>query len=106
MAGQRGSKKKHEERKLTGLELLGLRVSTMIGSPKAQLDRRALIHRLDTDDDEAWDGVMELLGETEGLRLAFDDDGSAIVTWDAPTESDAPGDTGESDAVTEQPVPF
>lgn len=73
---------------LTGLEKLGLRVSAMISSPKAQIERRAAIHRLDTDTDEAWDGVMELLGETDGLHLEFSDDGGVIVRWDALVDDD------------------
>lgn len=68
---------------MTDIERLGLRVSAMIGSPKAQLERRAVIHRLDTDTDEAWDSIMELLAETDGLALVFDDEGNVIVTWEA-----------------------
>ncbi len=79
-----------EPRELTVMERLGLRVSAMINSPKAQLERRAAIHRLDTDTDEAWDGVMELLGETDGLHLEFTDDGGVIVRWDALTDDDRP----------------
>ncbi|MGP9826870.1 DUF1654 domain-containing protein [Ectopseudomonas khazarica] len=68
---------------MTNVERLGLRVSAMIGSPKAQLERRAVIHRLDTDTDDAWDTIMELLAETDGLDLVFDDEGNVIVTWEA-----------------------
>lgn len=86
------AKKKTQQdvpRELTALEKLGLRVSAMISSPKAQLQRHARIHRLDTDTDEAWGGVMELLGETDGLRLEFVDDGGVVVVrWDAPTDDD------------------
>lgn len=80
--------KKQEARPLNQTERLGLRVSSMINSPKAQLERRAAIHRLDTDTDEAWDGVMELLGETDGLHLEFTDDGGVIVRWDALADDD------------------
>jgi len=81
--------KKQEARALSSTERLGLRVSAMINSPKAQLERRAAIHRLDTDTDEAWDGVMELLGETDGLHLGFTDDGGVVVTWAKPEGDDA-----------------
>lgn len=80
--------KKQEARALSSTERLGLRVSAMINSPKAQLERRAAIHRLDTDTDEAWDGVMELLGETDCLHLEFADDGGVIVRWDALADDD------------------
>lgn len=76
---------------MNAIDRLGLRVSAMIGSPKAQLERRAVIHRLDTDADEAWDTIMELLAETNDLDLVFDDEGNVVVTWEA----------GETEEVTE-----
>lgn len=93
-----------ESRELIQLEKLGLRVSTMIGSPKAQLERQARIHRLDSDTDEAWDGVMELLGETDGLYLEFADDGDVIVRWDALADDDWVSDVEEVTA--EEAAPF
>lgn len=73
---------------LTSLERLGLRVSAMINSPLAQLGRRVLIHRLDTDSDQDWDVIIELLSETDGLDMTFCDDGSVILQWDKPTDDD------------------
>lgn len=73
---------------LTGLERLGLRVSAMINSPLAQFGRKVLIHQLDTDSDQDWDAIMELLLETDGLDMTFSDDGSVILQWDAPTDDD------------------
>lgn len=93
-----------ENRELTQLEKLVLRVSAMIGSPKAQLERQARIHRLDTDTDEAWDGVMELLGETDGLHLEFADDGDVIVRWDALADDDRVADVEE--VAPEEAAPF
>lgn len=81
-------KAKAEPQELTGLERLGLRVSAMINSPLAQLDRRVLIHRLDTESDQDWQAIMELLAETEGLAMTFCDDGSVILEWDASTDDD------------------
>lgn len=71
---------------LSGIERLGLRVSAMINSPIAQLGRRVLIHRLDTDSDQDWDAIMELLSETEGLDMTFCDDGSVILQWAKPED--------------------
>jgi len=71
---------------LTSLERLGLRVSAMINSPVAQLGRRVLIHRLDTDNDQDWDAIMELLSETDGLDMTFCDDGSVLLHWEKPTD--------------------
>lgn len=73
---------------LTGLERLGLRVSAMINSPLAQLGRKVLIHRLDTDSDQDWDAIMELLSETDGLDMTFCDDGSVILQWEKPEDGD------------------
>lgn len=73
---------------LTGLEKLGLRVSAMINSPLAQQGRKVLIHRLDTDADQDWEVMMDLLSETDGLDMTFSDDGSVILEWDAPTDDD------------------
>lgn len=73
---------------LTGLEKLGLRVSAMINSPLAQFGRKVLIHQLDTDSDQDWGAIMELLSETDGLDIAFCEDGSVILQWDAPTDDD------------------
>lgn len=96
--------KKQEARALSSSERLGLRVSAMIGSPKAQLERQARIHRLDTDTEEAWDGVMELLGETDGLHLEFADDGDVIVRWDASADDERVADVGV--AAPEEVAPF
>lgn len=73
---------------LTGLERLGLRVSAMINSPLAQYGRKVLIYQLDTDSDQDWGTIMELLSETDGLGMTFCDDGSVTLQWDAPTDDD------------------
>ncbi|WP_010226242.1 DUF1654 domain-containing protein [Pseudomonas donghuensis] len=94
---------------LTSLEYLGLRVSAMINSPVAQLGRKVLIHRLDTDSDQDWGAIMELLAETGGLDMTFCDDGSVILQWDLPTDDDRVIDRGEDVAVVgmeEDEAPF
>lgn len=73
---------------LTGLERLGLRVSAMINSPLAQFGRKVLVHQLDTDSDQDWGTIMDLLAETDGLDMTFCNDGSVILQWDAPTDDD------------------
>lgn len=92
---------------LTGLERLGLRVSAMINSPLAQLGRRVLIHRLDTDSDQDWEAIMELLAETEDLDMTFCDDGSVILKWGKPDDEQAPvRRQGEEDGKLEEDLPF
>ena len=92
-------------RELTALEKLGLRVSAMISSPKAQLERKVRIHRMDTDTDEAWGGVVNLLAETDGLRLEYSEEGDVIVRWYASTDDDRPVDVEEF-APLEEVAPF
>lgn len=87
---------------LTSLERLGLRVSAMINSPVAQLGRKVLIHRLDTDSDQDWEAIMQLLSETDGLEMTFCDDGAVILQWDLPTDDDRVIDRGEDVAVVER----
>lgn len=88
MGAAQGSAMSAPREELTGLERLGLRVSAMINSPLAQFGRKVLIHQLDTDRDQDWDAIMELLSETDGLDMTFCDDGSVILQWDTPTDDD------------------
>jgi len=67
---------------MSGVERLGLRVSSMINHPIAQLQRWVKIHRLDTDGDREWEEVMGVLAQTDGLDVTFDDDGAVTVKWE------------------------
>lgn len=93
------------QHELTGLERLGLRVSAMIGSPVAQIQRWVTIHRLDTDDDQAWDGVMEVLADTDGIEITFNDDGTVTLKWERVTDDDRVLEVGDLDRI-EEPAPF
>ncbi|MNJ19063.1 hypothetical protein D3C77_133790 [compost metagenome] len=73
---------------MTGLERLGLRVSSMINHPIAQSQRWVTIHRLDTDGDAEWEEVMGLLSETPELDLTFNDDESVTVRWEQQSPED------------------
>lgn len=70
----------------SGTDRLGLRVSEMMNSPIAQLRRWVVIHRLDTDSEEAWDAVVRMLVETDGLDVSLNDDGTVGVSWGMPEE--------------------
>ena len=90
-----------------------MRVSPMINPPKGQLEHRLTIHRLDTDADEAWDAVMELLAETDGLEMTFNDDGGVTLQWHASTDDDRPMEAGDVETIddlvverAELPAPF
>ncbi|WP_460055468.1 DUF1654 domain-containing protein [Pseudomonas sp. S2_D06] len=80
--------KKLEQREMTGLERLGLRVSSMINHPVAQIQRWVTIHRLDTDGEREWEEVMGLLSDTDGIDMTFNDDESVTLKWEASSEED------------------
>lgn len=93
--------------KPTPAERLGLRVSAMINSPIAQLNRRVTIHQLDDDPDEAWDAVMQILAETDGLEMVVtDDDGTVTLQWERESDDDAVVEEGEEIKVVEEEAPF
>ncbi|MGS0941074.1 DUF1654 domain-containing protein [Pseudomonas luteola] len=71
----------------------------MINTPKAQMQRRVVIHRLDSEPDEAWEAVMEGLSETEGLDMVFNDDGTVTLSWRPHTEEGAVVPVEELDPV-------
>lgn len=73
---------------ITGAERLGLRVSAMINHPVAQIQRWVTIHQLDTDAQEDWDRILELLSETSGLDLTLNDDGTVTVRWELQQSDD------------------
>jgi hypothetical protein len=96
MAKRKGSSSQGDRPEMTGIERLGLRVSSMINHPVAQIQRWVTIHRLDTDGDREWEEVMGLLSETEGIDMTFNDDESVTLKWEASAEEDRPVEVIES----------
>ena len=88
---------------MSGIERLGLRVSSMINHPVAQIQRWVTIHRLDDDGDREWEEVMGLLSETDGIDMTFNDDESVTLKWEASAEEDRPIEVFEP---VEEPAPF
>jgi hypothetical protein len=88
---------------MPGIERLGLRVSSMINHPVAQIQRWVTIHRLDTDGDREWEEVMGLLSETVGIEMTFNDDESVTLKWEASAEEDRPVEVLEQ---VEEVAPF
>ncbi len=83
------AKQKQQERVvMSGLESLGLRVSSMINHPIAQQQRWVIIHRLDTDGEREWDEIMGLLSEVDGIEMIFNDDATVTLRWEASTDDD------------------
>lgn len=91
---------------MSGVERLGLRVSSMINSPRAQERCSAIIHRLDTDRDAEWEEVMSRIGEMDGVSMVFQDDGGVLVEWEPASEEDRVLELDEVDPVAEEPAPF
>ncbi|WP_432755331.1 DUF1654 domain-containing protein [Pseudomonas sp. WMBT8] len=91
---------------MSGLESLGLRVSSMINHPVAQQQRWVTIHRLDTDGDREWDEVMGLLSETDGIEMTFNDDGTVTLKWEALSEDDPQVEEVEEFISVEEVAPF
>ncbi|MFJ3114904.1 DUF1654 domain-containing protein [Pseudomonas protegens] len=95
MGKQKKIQEAQEHQGLTGLERLGLRVSAMIASPVAQIQRWVTIHRLDTDGDHEWGAVLELLAETDGIDMTFNEDGTITLKWDKPSDEDRVIEAGD-----------
>ncbi len=105
MAKQRKSAPQ-ERQEMSAVEKLGLRVSSMINSPRAQERCSALIHRMDSDQDVDWEEVMSQISETDGVNMVFQDDGGVLLEWEAPSEEDRVLEMGEVEPVEEEPAPF
>ena len=90
---------------MSSVERLGLRVSSMINSPRAMERCSALIHRLDSDQDADWDEVMGRIAETDGVTMIFQDDGGVLLEWEPPSEEDRVLDMSEVEQI-EEAAPF
>jgi len=105
MAKARKQEKRAERQEVSGIERLGLRVSSMINHPVAQIQRWVTIHRLDTDGDREWEEVMGLLSETDGIDMTSNDDESVTLRWEAQAEEDRVMEVDSMEAV-EEAAPF
>jgi len=103
MAKAKKQERQVERLEMSGIERLGLRVSSMINHPVAQIQRWVTIHRLDTDGDREWVEVMGLLNETDGIDMTFNDDESVTLKWEASTDEDRPVEVYDP---VEEPAPF
>jgi len=90
---------------MSGVERLGLRVSSMINHPVAQAQRWVKIHRLDTDGDREWEEVLGVIADTDELELMLNDDGSVTVRWEQ-QEVETAGRVEDELELEEEPAPF
>ncbi|WP_046483892.1 DUF1654 domain-containing protein [Pseudomonas veronii] len=92
---------------MSGIERLGLRVSSMINHPIAQDQRWVTIHRMDNDGDREWDEVMSILSETDGIEMTFnDEDESVTLRWETQEEGDPIAQDDDDLRVIAQEAPF
>lgn len=105
MASVKKQAKPVERQEISGIERLGLRVSSMINHPVAQIQRWVTIHRLDTDGEREWEEVMGLLSETDGIDMTFNDDESVTLKWEASPEDDRPVEV-DDELELEEVAPF
>jgi hypothetical protein len=103
MAKPHKQEKPVARQEISGIERLGLRVSSMINHPVAQAQRWVTIHRLDTDGDREWEEVIGLLCETDGIEITFNDDESVTLKWEASADEDRPVEVHEPE---EEAAPF
>jgi hypothetical protein len=62
-------------------ELLARRIQKQILSPRAQLERRVVIARLEDEREEDWELLIDQIGEDENVTLVRHEDGSVLLTW-------------------------
>ena len=107
MAKQKGTPAGSARAEMTGMERLGLRVSSMINHPIAQDQRWVTIHRMDTDGDREWEEVLSVLSEADGIEMILnDEDESITLKWEAQEESDPVAHEDDDLRVIAQEVPF
>ncbi|MFK2910765.1 DUF1654 domain-containing protein [Pseudomonas sp. 3HC3] len=99
--------KQQERAVMSGVERLGLRVSSMINHPIAQQQRWVVIHRLDADGDREWEEVMGVLKETDGIEMEFnEEDASVTLRWEAFSDDDPQAQNQDEFFTIEEPAPF
>ncbi|MBA1245459.1 DUF1654 domain-containing protein [Pseudomonas japonica] len=62
-------------------DLLAIRLQRAINHPAAQHAKTALLERFEGGSDEAWEQIMEELGENDNVTLAYRDDGHLQIFW-------------------------
>ncbi|KMM79183.1 DUF1654 domain-containing protein [Pseudomonas deceptionensis] len=62
-------------------EIFGTRIQKIISSPKAQKDKMAVLERLEGDNPEFWERLLEEISENDNVTIAYRDDGGVNVFW-------------------------
>lgn len=67
--------------KSSSYQSLTNRIRILLSSPSVQISKRLTISRLDNEPKEDWERLMDEIGDTEGVSLIKEDDGSATIRW-------------------------
>lgn len=71
---------------VTPFDLLAARIQKIINSPTAQKNRVAVIYKAPEESQADWGALVEAMEGTDGVSLAFQDDGGVHVSWEKPSE--------------------
>ena len=98
--------KREARQEMSGIERLGLRVSSMINHPIAQERREVRIHRLDTDGEREWNEIVNAISEADGIDLTHNyEDASITLRWEPSADDEKPAQVADPfDA--DEPAPF
>ncbi|SFP38846.1 Protein of unknown function [Geopseudomonas sagittaria] len=69
---------------LSSYELLAQRIKKQILTPRAQLERQAVIARAPDELEADWNQLLEQLSEEESVTTTPQEDGSIRLTWTKP----------------------
>lgn len=106
MAKAQKQSKPAVRQEVSGVERLGLRVSSMINHPIAQERRWVTIHRLESDGSQEWEEVIGVLSETDGIEMTFnDEDESVTLRWESDPDAERPTEV-EDAFEAEEVAPF
>lgn len=62
-------------------ELVGRRLQRLIASPRVQRVQLLEVSRRDDESPEAWQQVIQDIGDTAGIRIEYLDDGTVRIGW-------------------------
>lgn len=65
----------------TSFDKLANRIQAMVNSPRAQIDKRIVIDRLDYESPEDWQRLLDEISENENVSISHGDNGSIHLAW-------------------------
>ncbi|MGS0941587.1 DUF1654 domain-containing protein [Pseudomonas luteola] len=65
----------------TSFDKLANRVQAMVNSPRAQIDKKVSIDRLEHECPEDWQRLLDEIAENENVTLSHGDNGAVHLAW-------------------------